>query len=506
VDPVPGARRSPAIRASLVLLTLAALALRLAYLSQPMRFDESACYVLLASRSLRTCLTVFLHNNNHPLHTLLVHFSTRLLGNHPWAVRTPTLLAGVLLVPATFWTFEAVFDETSALLAAALVVGSAPLIEYSTNARGYNLQALLVVLMLGATARVLKEPTTRGWAAFALWSVLGFYTIPTTLYFFLAMLVFMLGSLALGDAPHPPRRFLTSLGVTCAAVTAIVVLLYLPFILHSGLATLTANGLDAAFPWGKLREGIGETFQACAASWHAGLPSIVVAALVAGFVVSLLTSRSFSQYRLSPAIVTLATCLAMMLLQRILPPQRVFLPLLPLYLGSCAAGLRWMGGRVAALARNHAGPLLRGRAGAAIVAAAMLVAAGPGALVVGSGAAYQTHDDQVIFSDAEGVALALKEVLQKGDLVYVQPTAGMILRYYLSLHDVPPEYLYVAGSGTQATGHAFVVDASRDEPEFSYREALKHSNLSPSEQYVLAPILELPRATLFGLRDTGQSP
>jgi hypothetical protein len=496
-------------RVSLALLTLMGLVLRLAYLSQPMRFDETASYVLLASHSLRTCLTVLLHNNNHPLHTLLVHFSTMLLGNHPWTVRLPAFVAGVLLVPATCWTFEAIYDATSALLAAALVVGSAPLIEYSTNARGYNLQALFVVLLLGATARVLKEPAPRRWAAFALCSVLAFYTIPTTLYFFLAMLAFMLGSIALGDAPHRTRRFFAQLVVTCAGVAAIVVLLYLPFVLKSGLATLTANGLDATFPWAELREGIGETFRACARSWHAGLPGPVVALLGVGFVVSLLAARSLSAFRLNPAIVTLGTCLGMMVLQRILPPQRVFLPLVPLYLGSCAAGLRWMGSRVAAFAQKRAHLRLRERAPTvATVAAAMLVAGVPAAFVLGSGVAYQTHDDQVIFSDAEGMALALKEVLQKGDLVYVQPTAGMILRYYLTLHDVPLEYLYVAESGAQPTGHghAFVIDASRDEPELSFREALKHSNLSSSERYVLAPILELPHATLFGLRDTGQAP
>jgi hypothetical protein len=487
-------------RATLALLTLAGLLLRVALVSQPMRFDESVSYVQLASHSLHTCLTVYLQNNNHPLHTLLVHFSTLLLGNHPWSVRLPALVAGVLLVPATCWTFEAIFDGVSALLAAALVAASAPLVEYSTNARGYGLQAVFVVMLFGVAARILKDPTPRRWGAFVLWTVLGFYTIPTMLYFFLATLAFMLASLPAGDVPPGRRRFVVRLALATGLAAMIVVLLYLPFILRSGLAALAANGRGDTYSWGQLLEGIVETFRACAGAWHRGLPTAVALVLVAGFIVSLVAYRSVSRFRLSPAVVTFATCLVMMLLQRTLPPARIFLPCVPLYLGSCAAGLRWLGGHVVTRAQRRDARLFAGPSGALTLGAiALLVAGVPGALVLGSGAAYQTHDDQVIFSDAESMAVALKEISRDGDVVYVQAAASMILRYYFRLHGLPEDRIYKVGSAPPATGRAFVIDASQDEPEFTVQEALKTPGPPRAGGYTLAPILALPRSTLYGL-------
>ncbi len=483
--------------------TLVSLVLRVALVSQPMRFDESVSYVQLASHSLRTCLTVYLQNNNHPLHTLLVHFSTLLLGNHPWCLRLPALVAGVLLIPATYWTFEEIFDEASALLAAALVAASAPLVEYSTNARGYGLQAVFVVLLFGAAARLLQDPTPRRWGAFVLWTVLGFYTIPTMLYFFLATLVFTLASLPPSERPPGRRRFLAHLAFASGGAAAIVLLLYLPFVVRSGLASFTANASAGTHGWGELLDGIGETLRACAGAWHRGLPFAVALLLGVGFVVSLVASRSLSRLRLSPALATFAVCLAMMLLQRTLPPERVFVPCLPLYLGSCAAGLRWLGGIVVARAQRRDPRTLAGRSGAMTLGAfALLVAGVLGVLVLGREAAYQTHDDQVIFSDAEGMAVALKEISREGDVVYVQAAASMILRYYFGLHGVPEERLYRAGR-PPATGRSFVIDASEDEPEFTVQEALKTSTPPPTGGYVLAPILELPRAKLYGLRQGG---
>ncbi len=489
-------------RAPLALLTLVGLLLRAALVSQPMRFDESVSYVQLASRSLHTCLTVLLQFNNHPLHTLLVHFSTLLLGNHPWSVRLPALVAGVALIPATYWAFEAIFDETSALLAAALVAASAPLVEYSTNARGYGLQAVFVVLLFGAAARVLEEPTRRRWGAFVLWTVLGFYTIPTMFYFFLATLAFMLASLPAGDAPRGRLRFVLQATLASGCSGGIVALLYLPFILRSGLVELAASGKGVSYALGNLLRGIVETCFVCASSWHRGLPLAIALVLAAAFMVSLVASRSLSRFHVSPAVATFATCLGMMLMQRTLPPTRIFLPCVPLYLGSCAAGLRWLGGRVVALAQLREPQLFSGRSGAAILAAiALLVAGASGALVLGSGAAYQTHDDQVIFSDAEGMAVALKEISRDGDVIYVQAAASMILRYYFGLHGVPEERIYRVGTAPRETWRAFVIDASKDEPEFTVQEALKARKPPPAGETVLAPIIELPRSTLYGLLD-----
>ena len=67
----------------LALLVAGAIALRLVYLGQPMRNDESFSYLYFALPSLRTAVSDYSVPNNHVFHTVLVWVATRLFGNSP---------------------------------------------------------------------------------------------------------------------------------------------------------------------------------------------------------------------------------------------------------------------------------------------------------------------------------------------------------------------------------------------------------------------------------------
>jgi uncharacterized membrane protein len=169
-----------------------------------MRLDEAAQYVILASQPLSTITTNYLHNTNHPLHTLLVHFVTRALGSDaPWCIRLPALVAGVMVIPATYAVFGRLFDRRTGLLAAALTAFVSPLVEYSTNARGYTLEVLLVLVVIYAAARVLRTGRRAWWGALVSATLLGFYTMPTMTMFFASTAVWMLQS----TRPSDRRRW-----------------------------------------------------------------------------------------------------------------------------------------------------------------------------------------------------------------------------------------------------------------------------------------------------------
>ena len=59
-------------------------------------------------------------------------------------MRLPALIAGILLIPATYLLFRVISNNLAALLSSALVAVSSPLIEFSTNARGYTTVTLYV--------------------------------------------------------------------------------------------------------------------------------------------------------------------------------------------------------------------------------------------------------------------------------------------------------------------------------------------------------------------------
>jgi hypothetical protein len=141
------------------LITLAGAALRARYLSQPMRYDEAFTYLAYASQPLAKGLARYDYPNNHLLHTLLVHVTTTVFGNHPWSLRLPAYTAGVALVPAWWWAVRGLYPGAAGLLTAGLVAGSSPLVEFSTNARGYMLVALDCALLVGASTALLRRAT-----------------------------------------------------------------------------------------------------------------------------------------------------------------------------------------------------------------------------------------------------------------------------------------------------------------------------------------------------------
>ena len=114
-----------------------------------MQLDEAYTYNEYASKPVLDGLSWYTLPNNHLLNTLLIHVATVVLGNEPWVVRLGALAAGLGLIPAIYALTRRLCGPPEGLLAAALVAASEPLIDYSTNARGYTLVALVTVLAGG---------------------------------------------------------------------------------------------------------------------------------------------------------------------------------------------------------------------------------------------------------------------------------------------------------------------------------------------------------------------
>jgi hypothetical protein len=397
---------------ALALVCAGAIGVRLDFLFQPMRYDEAGTYVHYASEPLYIGLSSYTAPNNHLLHTLLVHLSTSALGSAPWAVRLPALVAGVLLVPASYLAGRAIYDRRIGLLGAALVAGSSKLIEYSTNARGYTLLALIFMLELALAAFLARSDEPAAWAAFALLGAIGMWTVPTMAYALVVLVLWLIVTI-LVEREHVSRlrsRLLPAL----VGAGAITVLLYLPPLLSSGPHALLRN--DFVKPRGfaatarHLPRSLWETF----ASWNRDLPVAIGILLALGFVVALVAQSRISRFRVPPAAAAFVV-VPLALAQRVVPFDRVWLFLLPLYLVTAAAGLLLLVGR-----RATAGAA----AGVAVLVSALLCSG-----AVASQAVAHSEDTST-FRDAPRAAAFLERTLRPGDRVLVSPPADLILEYY----------------------------------------------------------------------------
>jgi mannosyltransferase len=184
----PRARRSAGERASLgiIFLTLMAFALYTHTLDrQSLWFDEGLS-VIFAAKPLPQLIHTLVYEDLHPpLYYLILHLWIILAGNSEWAVRMPSALAAILLVPLAFAIVRQVCGEGRRMnlawaaigLAAAGLVGTSPFIAYyAQETRMYSIAAALSLATTWAFLKASRARSTWHWCLFGCLLAASLYT------------------------------------------------------------------------------------------------------------------------------------------------------------------------------------------------------------------------------------------------------------------------------------------------------------------------------------------
>ncbi|MFH1150722.1 MAG: glycosyltransferase family 39 protein [Actinomycetota bacterium] len=471
--------------------------------------DEAETFVNFAAKPLSTVVSYYPYPNNQIFHTLLVHLNTRLLGAEPWAVRFPALLAGIAVIPLTYIAIRKFFSHEPALLATGLTVVAWPLISFSGNARGYTILTLLFLFMMLSAHRALMKNDALSWVALVVLATIGFYTAPTMLYFFGGLALWLLLSALRGDTTARPSRIVYRLAVSCLLVIVLVLLLYAPALIETGLTRQVLDPVVYSLPTNSvivqfvIRAWAVVGFLAFSVLFTSGPPMpvasltivIVVAAtvmLMYGFVLASVNNRRLSAHRINLALVIIGWSALVVVLQGYYPPERVFIPFIPLGLGYASAGLchAWSRQR----SRTSA-PIERYALGRAAVVAAVITLA---AVVVVSQFPWQPRD-RATMTDADQMAAELEMILEPGDLVYTDPVVGKCLEYYCLLRGIPLTSIYgtreYLASAVRPAGRRFVVDDWLDGA--GMEKALRWGNLPIRRRLELRPVAWCDHSTLY---------
>jgi uncharacterized membrane protein len=406
--------------------------LRLQYLYQPIRTDEALTYMQFASKPLYLALSDYAAPNNHLLHTLLVHLSTRLFGSVEWAIRLPALIAGILVIPSTYIAIRALYNKHAALLAAALIAASSVMIEYSTNARGYTLQTVLFLLCLTLGQHLIRSPNRAAWGLFSFGAALGFYTIPTFLYAYGALMLWLLANIALSNTGENRSQQVKRLILSGIATIVLTMLAFAPAVLVSGFGAITGNIYVEPQPLSVFLQQLPASLAETWAKWHTDMPVWFTFILVLGVLVGLVQHRQNAQHAVPFVLAVLVWCIPLLLIQRVIPFTRVWLYFLPVYIGMAGAGLLAL-------------PLkaeIQKRILTLIPLIASSLVLWLGLLVAQSQSPYWSTETGT-FRDAEIVTQYLRDELplQPDDKVlYVHPS-GESLMYYFGRYDVPLDHL-----------------------------------------------------------------
>lgn len=438
-----GSETSILLLIGVALVTVVALVVRAAFLRQPMRQDEADTVVLFALTPLRHILVDTSIPNNHIMHSILVKGSIGVLGLGAAAARTPAFLAGLAIVPLTWLAGRTLYSSRAGLVAAALVAVSTPMVLYSTNARGYSLIAVAMLVALLALRRAIDHGGLRAWALFACALAFGASVNPSMLY--PAGGLVMWGVMELFARFPIDRPRLRAFFLACCAAGAMTVVAYLPAIKVSGWRSIVANDYVKPLAWGAFVARLPEFARDFASYLGAGWPVVLQVLVGVAVVVGWVLHRRSARDRWPMSLIVLAWALVLLVAMRRPPFMRVWLFLVPLLAISAGVAVEAVVARIRVGSRDL---------WAGVFCLLLVVAAG---LSLVRQRATDLLTETGVFPHGKAVADALARQLAPGDLVAAQWRAQGPVDFYLREQAVQARF---ANRGDTVTGRLFVIPAA----------------------------------------------
>jgi uncharacterized membrane protein len=363
--------------------------------------------------------------NNHVLNSLLIYFSTHLFGFQPWAVRLPALLAGLLLIPATYALAKTVYDKYTALISALLIAVLPGAILYATTARGYSLVALFTVLTLWLANFLRSSKNLFAWSLLVLFSALGFYSVPVFLFPFGMVFAWLFFENLFADpGEYGSRINFLKYWLLAGFYTAVLVLiLYTPIFIYTGVDRVFANEWVTPQAWLGYIPSIPGHLLYVWHEWTSGFSPVWGYGLSLGFLLGLIFHRRLTRQRFPLQIAAFLWIAAMMLVQRPIGVTKIWVFLQAPFLIWCAAG--WMGLlkdlRLGFARQVPVAAILTGVA--VLIAAAGAVRAVPG-----------IPQRWAVKGPVENTVLFIKDQLGPRDLIIVDAPYDASIWYYSLLY------------------------------------------------------------------------
>lgn len=418
---------------ALCAIILFTIVVRIFFLFQPMRYDEAFTFMRYASKPFYIGLSYYETPNNHIFHTFLVHIVYSILGDQPWAIRLPAFITGILMVAVSYLLIRILYNKYAAILTAGFVASSSALIEFSTNARGYILICLISLVILGFVTYLKERRNSAVWLSFIMFSAIGFYTIPIMLYPFGIAIMWFGFSIVFKDSKLHTAVLVKKLLVSIVLVLICTFILYIPAFMVTGFKSVVANQFVESRPLSDFLSLFPASLLSVWKQWHRDIPSVVRLLLVIGFFISLILHRRLANHCIPIILAVIIFCIPVLVVQRVIPYTRVWLFLLPLYLGFASAGIEYAMGLFLSKFRRIKVFVFN----IAVVIFSLWLAIN---VIHNQSILYST--DTGTLKDAEQIAVFLKNYLESGDRVFTLAPSEAPLEYYFKIHDIPISYLY----------------------------------------------------------------
>ena len=386
-----------------------------------------------------------------PLYFSVLWVADRLFGTGELAMRSPSILAGTLVIPAAYVAARDLWDRRSGLVAAALAAVAPILVWYSQEVRMYSMFMLFALVAIWGQARVMRRGSQQDWAIFTLASA----ALVWTEYFGLFQVVTQQLVFAwLAWSRRRDRERLSRLLVPWALATfALLAFLapLLPFMSHQFLVNQNAG------------KGFGGPSQV----GLSGAQAISVYTVLTNFAWAIIGYHSAAVMAALVALWPIGILLALFLLGRnitfstvVVVASAVLPALLLLGIGLFKRNLfdvRYISGVVVALLLLVARGITGGSRSIRVQAVACVVVAGIFAVSLGD---EQVNGSNPRLYDFAGALKAVEHRAHPGDVILYDPSdIALVVSYYAPNLEALP---VGAPGATPAPGHEVFVLASQN--------------------------------------------
>ncbi len=197
--------------------------------------DEIWSYNYFVTQGPLVCITYYPDTNNHILFNLVSSLLYKLYAHQAFCMKFPVFIQGLLLELIVFFSVNRVFNFKAALLALIMTGTAAEICVYSYVGRGHLLCSLFALTSILSVIGYIIQNRNEYLICLIIFCALGFYTVPTFLYFFVSLCVF---SLFILFRERNLKKIFSLIKAFCITII-FVLMLYLPVVGISGLEALT---------------------------------------------------------------------------------------------------------------------------------------------------------------------------------------------------------------------------------------------------------------------------
>jgi 4-amino-4-deoxy-L-arabinose transferase-like glycosyltransferase len=275
----------------------------------------------------------------HPIVPVGTKISTLIFGIDLWAIRLPTMICGILLIPITYWAGSNLFEYRVGLIAAALVAVAFPLVVYSGAVRGYAYGNLFLIGAWALVPYVCRSKNVVGAILFAALCALAAFSVKSMIFgVVFCCLYFALDTWRQDNWKIEKRAMIFGLALG-GLISVMILFLYSPYWLVNNFSDLinssgypALGGNSTTTPMELLiNQGAGLWQQ-----WTADVPLPVLGLLVLGVVVALISNRR-AQHLVGAILVSHLPVL--FIVGAHVPPPRIWQYLLPVVFIIAASGI-----------------------------------------------------------------------------------------------------------------------------------------------------------------------